>query len=717
MSFHPLVSILASSVCFLLAIFIAFRSGFSAIRRSFACVTMLIAIWSTSPFVSSLSFEKDILLVILRSIYISAIFVPTGFFIFMSQLLDLGQHKTTRTILISSFFVSLIFLSISLSPLFIRDLRVNHYGFGIIPGTFYPFFIAYFAFMYFFASIKLLERYISAKEARKNQLLYIGVAFTMAFVSGLIHFLASYGVSEVFPHDILVAAYSLLMAYAIVKFRLLDISVAFTKLGVFLIVYTLVLGIPFIIGFKYPDRWLLPVTTMAVLATVGPFVYLYLQKRIEERLLQEQRRYQATLRQASAGMGRIRDLKKLLNLIVFILARVVRLDHAMIYFIDRNIGEFRLAASRRMRQQGVLRATLDPMSPVVKYFSSVSLPLVRDEVNQRSRQERDAGFVAIETAMEELDAEVIFPIYIRTNIVAIVLMGKKFNGRNYTEDDLNVFSILSNQASLAIENALSYEDMKKTQEKLFKAEKMATIGTMADGLSHQINNRLHAMGFIASDMLDTLKLRRDFFSTDELKPLLKEFEHSLFRIQDNVMRGGEIVQGLMRYTRKGEEGFAAYSIDDIIRSSYEMAQFKISSFEFKLKKAFDPAAISRVRGNFTQLQEVFFNLIDNAYDATVQRKAELKEPNYLGELTVHVSEINGLLEIIFSDNGIGIKSTDMEKLFTPFFTTKATTKKGTGLGLYVIRKIIEDNHGGKVEMNSTYGQGTKITIYLTASKG
>ena len=716
MKYHALVSILASGICLLLAVFIIFRAGFSAIRRSFACVTMLIAVWSMSPFVSSLPLEKDVLLVILRGIYVSAIFVPTGFFIFMSQLLELGRHRVTQAILVGSFFVSMIFLSISLTPFFIRDIKPNDYGYGIVPGESYPFFIAFFAFMYLFASVKLWERFVSAQEARRNQLLYIGVAFAMAFISGLIHFLASYGIPEIFPHDILVAAYSLLMAYAIVKFRLLDMSVAFTKLGLFLSVYTLVLGIPFIIGFKYPDRWLLPVTTMAALATVGPFVYLYLQKRVEERLLQEQRRYQATLRQASAGMGRIRDLKRLLNLIVFILARVVRLDHAMIYFIDRDTGIFHLAASRRMRQGGLLKPHLEPLCPVVQYLSTVSLPLVRDEVTQRARQEKDAGFAAIDAAMEDMGAEVVFPVFIRMNIIAIVVMGKKSNGRNYTEDDLNVFSILSNQTSLAIENAQSYEDMKKTQEQLFRAEKMATIGTMADGLSHQINNRLHAMGFIASDMMDTLKLRRLSFVTDDLRTFADEFEYSLSRIQENVTRGGEIVQGLMRYTRKGEEGFAGHNIDEIIRSAYEMAQFKIRSPEFRLVKAFDPAAIPCVRGNFTQLQEVFFNLIDNAYDATVQRKAEMKEEGYAGLLTVSVKEADGLLEIIFSDNGIGVKAMDTGKLFTPFFTTKATSKKGTGLGLYVIRKIIEDNHGGKVEMNSVYGQGTHMILHLAANK-
>jgi signal transduction histidine kinase len=411
-------------------------------------------------------------------------------------------------------------------------------------------------------------------------------------------------------------------------------------------------------------------------------------------------------------MGRIRDLKRLLNLIVFILTRVVRLEHSAIYFIERENKLCRLSAFRRMSSGENVIDTFPLDHPLVRHFLVFDRPLVHEELRQTGERGEKVARSELQMAMEEFKAEIIVPIFIRADLVALVVMGKKANKLQYTEDDLSVFSILSNQASLAIENARSYDDMKKAQEQLFKAEKMATIGTMADGLSHQINNRLHAMGFIASDMLDTLKLRRPLFTTPELDALAKEFEYSLLRVHENVTRGGEIVQGLMKYTRKGEEGFLACSIDEIVTAAYEMVQFKIRSKDFHVIREYDPAAIPKIRANFTQIQEVFFNLIDNAYDATVQRRHELGESGYAGRVTVRVRESEGFVEIVFSDNGMGVKTADKEKLFTPFFTTKATSKKGTGLGLYVIRKIIEDNHAGKVEMRSVHGQGTDMVIRL-----
>jgi two-component system NtrC family sensor kinase len=259
--------------------------------------------------------------------------------------------------------------------------------------------------------------------------------------------------------------------------------------------------------------------------------------------------------------------------------------------------------------------------------------------------------------------------------------------------------------------------MNLTHEQLFQAEKMATIGTMADGLSHQINNRFHALGFIAGDALDTIHLNQKEMPPDKMKEVMTELERAFARVQDNVVQGGEIVQGLLKYTRKGEAGFTAVDVQTVFKAALEMAQFKIKTDQLKIIHDYDPAIIPKIKGNFTQLQEVFFNLIDNGYDAMMQRKNEMKEPLYQPTLIVRVIKEDGYAQIIFEDNGMGVKEEDVRKLFTPFFTTKLSSKKGTGLGLYVIKKIVEDNHNGQVEMVSKYMQGTQMKLRLPIAIG
>ncbi len=681
---------------------------------SFYCFA--ISFWCLFVSLFNSTFE-DPGLVYGRTLHVFAVFIPISFFLFIESFLQ--KNFAVKKLL---FVIVAGLLAADLFSNFLITGVTHHpqYSFPT-PGVLYPLFVVYFALVTLAGIVVLFLEYRKTTGRKRDQLKYLLFFSIIGYIGGTKNFLILFDwhLFPIYPYGTYaIPLYVLGLCYAIIKYRLMDIKVAFTRAGVFITVYTLVLGIPVWVGFRTmgSGMWLLPVTLMAALATVGPFVYIFIQRRAEERLLAEQRKYQATLRQASAGMGRIRDLKKLLNLIVAILTRVVRIEHVCVYFFDADAGAYRLSAMRRMNAGEPLRQDVPVMNPVVKELSVLEAPLIYEEIRQKLEREKDPGLTDIEAAMKELKAEIAFPVFIRSKLMAIVILGRKLNSRVYSEDDLVVFSILANQASLAIENALSYEDMKKTQEQLFRADKMATIGTMADGLSHQINNRLHAMGFIVSDMLDTLKMRRPLFGSSELKAVADEFEYSLARVQENVSRGGEIVQGLMKYTRKGEEGFAGCSIDLILDTAYEMAQFKIRSTEFKVTKEYDPAAIPKVRGNFTQLQEVFFNLIDNAYDATLQRKAELKEEGYAASLKVSITDVDGWVEIVFSDNGMGVKPGDKDKLFTPFFTTKATSKKGTGLGLYVIRKIIEENHGGKVEMRSVYGQGTEMVLRLAVSR-
>jgi signal transduction histidine kinase len=587
------------------------------------------------------------------------------------------------------------------------------------PGPLYQFYLIYFSFFSYYSLFLIFKNYCTAIGNRRDQLRYIFVALFIGFAGGSTNFAYFYNIHIPPIGNIFVFSYVLILAYAIVRYRLMDIKIVVTRASIFVVVYSFILGIPIWIGWKILGKglWLLPFSLMGFFATLGPFIYLYLQKRAENRLLQEQRRYQATLRQASAGMGKIKDLKKLLSMIVYVLTHAIQIEHALIYIYNEAQKEYVLGASKRKSGHNQFIPSIKESSPLVQYFIENKNLIIFEEIKQKAQDYKDSQLVKIERIIISLEGALVVPIFIDQDLTAIIVMGKKESGKVYTEDDLGVFSILANQTALAIENAKFYEDMKFTHEQLFQAEKMATIGTMADGLSHQINNRFHALGFIAGDALDTIRLNQNEITPDKMKEVMTELERAFVRVQDNVTQGGEIVQGLLKYTRKGEAGFTAVDVKAVFKSALEMAQFKIKTDHLKIIHDYDPVTIPKIKGNFTQLQEVFFNLIDNGYDAMMQRKNEAKEIGYQPTLIVRVFKEDNYAQIIFEDNGMGVKEEDMHKLFTPFFTTKLSSKKGTGLGLYVIKKIVEDNHGGNVEMVSKYMQGTQMKLRLPIAIG
>ena len=554
---------------------------------------------------------------------------------------------------------------------------------------------------------------------KRNQFLYLFLGFFLGFVGGLSNFLPVYGINIIPLGNFTIPFYCIISTYAILKYKVLDIKIAVTRAGVFFFVYAFVLGIPICLGLKILGigMWLFPVILMGLFATIGPYIYLYIQRRAEDSLLQEQRRYQATLRQASAGMGKIKDLKKLLNMIVYVLTHAIQIEHALIYIYDEKQRRFILGASKIKSGKNQFLGSLESDSPLAIYFLENRNPIIYEEFKQKAQDHKDSDLLQIDKIITSLEGALLVPIFIDQSLTALIVMGKKESRKSYSEDDLAVFSILANQTALAIENAIFYEQMKLTHEQLFQAEKMATIGTMADGLSHQINNRFHALGFIAGDALDTIRLNQKELGPDKIKEIMAELDRAFVRVQENVVQGGEIVQGLLKYTRKGDAGLTSVDVDAVFKSALEMVQFKIKVNELKIVRDYDPAAMPKIKGNFTQLQEVFFNLIDNGYDAMMQRKHEKKEEGYQPTLIVRVYKQDDHAQIVFEDNGMGVKEEDMHKLFTPFFTTKLSSKKGTGLGLYVIKKIVEDNHGGRVEMVSKYMQGTEMKLRLPIAIG
>jgi signal transduction histidine kinase len=712
-----------SILVFVLASIVYAKNKTNPANRAFFLICQVTSIWL---FFSSIAYnlkEESSVDFFMRICYVGIIFIPATVFHFTNSFLGINRRK----VIIFFYIIGLSFSTLLLTKDYLIS-GVYRYFWGYYPraGKYHPAFLSFFVLTASFCFYELLLRYFSKATLaiKRDQIKYIILAFLFFSIASL-DFIPNYGIEVYASGYIFVFGFLAIIAYSVIRYRLMNISLVVTRTGIFILVYSLVLGVPFAIAFGLQDYlaallgptwWIIPLITSTILGTVGPFLYLFIQKRAEDRLLSDQRRYQSTLRQASAGMSRIKDLKKLLNLIVYILARAVNLNHCVLYLYDEANAVFSLEAvrgKRRLEENNMIEKNC----AFIKYLDKIRAPIVYEEMRQRAQDYGTEQLREVELKMKQLDTEVAVPIFTEQKILAIGMLGKKKSGEMYTPDDLAVFSILATQVALAIENAQFYEESKKTQAQLFQAEKMATIGTMADGLSHQINNRLHALGFIAGDALDSIKLKSKACeqSSAEVQDLMRDVAGSLLKIQDNVRQGGEIVQGLLRYTRKGEEGFAPVSFDKLVNASVEMAQFKIKKDELMIIKDY-PKDVPDLYGNFTQLQEVLFNVIDNSYDAIVQRRGENSDPLYRGKLKISTRQIDDYLEINILDNGMGIKEEDLNKLFTPFFTTKLSSKKGTGLGLYVMRKIIEENHAGHVVMSSEYMVGTLTVITLPVAK-
>lgn len=718
------IMILVTSVS--MAFFVALKGFKNPSSRKWAIFSVTVAIYGFGAYMVSNAHSASEAIVWWQVAYVGIIFIPLLFLYFNFKFLNIHRPIVLWVCSICTFIF--LYANVFSRKLFVADVKLyftdNSYlqpiYFVYPPGKLLLIFIIFsFVGWVTFAHYELIKKYRTTVGIDRNQLRYFFVATALGFAGGGMSFLPCFGISFYPYFNFTVALYPLIMVYAMFRYRLMDVTVVMTRTGIFIVVYTLVLGLPFalsifargyLINRFGAQWWMVPLILMACLSTIGPFIYIYLERSAEERLLKEQRRYQRTLKQASIGMTRIRDLHKLLELITHIVTKTVRISFAAVYLFNEEENLFRLQVARDRGRKFL--PSMPVGNPLIQWLLNNRQILIYEEMKRQREDTSDPFIRQIEENMRLIGAAVIIPSFLEDRFIGFIALGEKLSGQIYTPEDLNVFQILATQAALAIENAQFYEEAKQMQEQVAQAEKMATIGTMADGLSHQINNRFYALSLIASDSIDTIKMTDTSQCTPEVKEMLTSVGRALERIQANVMQGGEVVKGILKYTRKGQEGFEPLALDQIVTGTLDMVQYKIKLNDVDVVRSY-PGDAPLIKGNLVQLQEAFFNLIDNAYDAIVERQQNLKEPGYKGriEISMHPSD-SGMVKVVIQDNGMGIKDTHSQKLFTPFFTTKISARKGTGLGLYVIKRIISEMHGGLISFESKYGAGTRFMLTL-----
>ncbi len=709
-------ALLTAIESFSLCLLVYLKNKSNAVNKGYALFGFFVGGWSILLFLCHTSNNPALALIYNRLLHLSSVFIAISFYYFTYKLLELKE----RTILVVGVAVSFVLAGLCLTPLIVTSMAPKwDFRLWPVPGILYQAYLVFFSFFSYYSLFRIYQAFRKAAGNRREQLRYIFIALLIGFAGGSTNFAYFYNLHIPPVGNIFVFLYVLILAYAIVKYRLLDIRLAVTRAGIFFTVYLIVLGLPIWLGFKMmgAGAWIWPVTLMGILATIGPSIFIFLQRRAEERLLAEQRRYQQVLRQASAGMGHIRELDRLYKLIAHILTRTVLMESAVIYAYDDDKKVFLRVAHRFRKDKKKDYPEFSEDSLLVRHLLKSNNRIFIDEVRFRAASPRFTEERDVEVLFNDMEASLAFGVFIENRLDTLVVMGPKSSGRPYTEDDLAVFSILTNQAALAIENARFYENVRKTQEQLFRAEKMATIGTMADGVSHQINNRFHAMGFIAGDILDTLNLYETDPGRFKTEDVLTEVRTGLKRVEENVRQGSQVVKGLLDYSRNDtkteKEGV---DLHRLLKASLDMVSLKVNLKDFELQLDI-PQDVPRVEGNFVQLQEVFFNIIDNAHFSMMDRKAKKVDLEYKPYMAFSSEVVGDKLRLVIKDNGMGIKEEDQKKLFTPFFTTKVSSRKGNGLGLYVMRKIIEEDHGGTIRFSSEQLKGVVIEIVLPILTG
>jgi PAS domain S-box-containing protein len=270
----------------------------------------------------------------------------------------------------------------------------------------------------------------------------------------------------------------------------------------------------------------------------------------------------------------------------------------------------------------------------------------------------------------------------------------------------------------------AYRDLKAAQANLVQAEKMASLGQLTAGIAHEIKNPLNFVNNFAGlsvELLEELKeVTEPAVATlgentrAEIDETMVMLTSNLEKIAEHGRRADGIVKSMLEHSRGGTGERRTVDLNGLVEEALNLAyhggRAQDQSFNITLERdyASDLDPIELVPQDITR---VCLNLFGNGFYAATKRLREGSDPKFKPTFKVMTRDLGDAVEIRARDNGVGIPPEIKDKLFQPFFTTKATGE-GTGLGLSISYDIVTQEHGGTIEVDSRVGEFTEFTVRL-----
>jgi len=722
-SILPLVSSIA---CFLLGLTLFLKRKGSRANIIFSLECLSITLWFIGYAFMYSSPSAEVALKYTKVVYLGVIFIPIFFYHFVSVFLSIKE----RQFIIYS--IGIVFVAFLLgTDYLISGVYKYYWGYqtkvGFLHGYFL-FFLLYLSLVALIRLLKELKKLRGVSPIKYNQIKYILAGTSIGWFGSFADFLPNYGINYYPLGGVFITTCVAIIVYSAIRFRAMEINIAITRAGIFAFVYTLVLAIPFIVGgvirpyvsSTFYHWWIIPLLIGVILASGGPFIYMRLQRKFESRLRAQEFKSHEALRRLSHNMLRFTNLNVLLKLMVHYLVKVLKLRFAAIYLFDRQIEKYILSSAWYSGENVELPQEFETNNYLVEYIHLKKLPVVTEEL---SLYAPSALIIQIKKLFSDLSAlkiNTVIPSFLRNSLIGfLILSDRRRKNVPFSQEDLNLLMVLSNEAALAIENAQFHQ---KEVSALVEKSKREALADMAPGASHQFNNRLASI----SSSVELLLLKMENFNIEahqdeNTKAFFKDAKEALELIDNEVYKGKEITSAILKRAKAKVE-FQEFNLPTLIENAYKLVMISRSrsSLDRARKPKFSVVSSGKISDIFASealLQDVFYNLIDNAYDA-IQDKAHLMNqanPLFQGEIEVTLKQEDHMIIAQMKDNGTGLTRENARKLFTPYFTTKATSNKGSGLGLCVIRDFIE-MHKGSISCDSEYGKGTVFTIKLPIKK-
>ena len=637
---------------------------------------------------------------------------------FLHFSLEYTEKKIQKIIKYLIYFPSVIILYFLLfSDAFIKDIVLNNWGKESMLGDYYSIFGLFFVVYMVISFVVLYSKYKISQNVKRVQIKYIILAVLISGIVGsyfnlVLILLGNYKYIWVGPYCsfILVA----LIAYAINRYKLLDIRVFAARFLIFSFVYIPILAIPYAIGYVFNFSWVIPTILQTIFAPSGIFVYLKIQEIAERRILQKEYGRAGEIRRLAAGLARLDNVEVLGKVIVKGLEKITGVKNISLYVLSKDRANY--FASYFC---GELNSTEELIlnNPLVKYLQNQTDPLVYSWLQEKSKK--------VAQVLTEKRAVVAVPAVEKGALMGIILLGENPDNREYSQIELEALSVLARQVAFAVEIIQFIAEKEEMQMAMNEVQRMKEFRYLTSSIGHEVGNGIQSIADIMSTFfVDPVLMER--FSTDsELENVIMGAYGS---ISGNITNLKMVTGSLKNYIREEEPGdMVNVEMGDLIKRVVVLLKVRNKNMK---EMGVSVTGRSEIEGNPGALQSVFYNLLNNSYDAIIERenwennKTQSGDSEYVGDVTIKIEEMADSTEVRVKDNGIGMSEELQSHIFTPLFTTKShedtkdsRLRGGTGIGMETIKKMIEA-HRGKIKIAwSEKGKGAEFLIVFPKNKG
>jgi two-component system sensor histidine kinase HydH len=545
----------------------------------------------------------------------------------------------------------------------------------------------------------LYKRYrATPSRVEKTRLLYLLVGGFATVTSMLL---------EVVPRapslgSAFIIVYLYFLSQNLVRYRLLDLN---ELLGRMVVLGTLVFILSLIYGLLVSwvgseEHGLFFFNSLLASATIVILIEP-LRNRVEGAInrwmFQEKYELGRRIEMLRADLANVIDMRVLVPRVLSALEDSRRITHASIYLADPDGSGFELAGHVGPRPEARFDAIAHrAFFERLRRAGVVTLEGVEREIAaRRTTTEELESLQAMLRTLELMNGSVALGFSGEDQLLGMLVLRDERLREAYSTDEIELFRLVATTIGVTLQNSQVYERMKER-------DRLAALGQMAAGLAHEIRNPLGSIKGAAQFLQPSIKTPGSQGSPGSAD--LGDQREFLNIIVEEVNRLNKIVSQFLDYARpyRGEQ--KPLEVAEILKKTLQrLAKEEASHFEIVTAFA---ERLPPVRADAEQLLQVFLNLSLNALQAMPQG-GKLLISTGLRRATRRGAAA-AFLEIRFRDTGVGIPPGDLKNLFIPFFTTK---DKGTGLGLPISQRIIE-NHGGTIEVRSQHEEGATFTVLL-----